>query len=140
MLQPQEQRTAYALAGASAVAFLLLWRPWLGGNHVQIFLLAVAFSAAFALVARQGHRLWTAFSAFLLGLFPPWGFAYIAGTVYVAFAFWLGWKAHRSLKSTLNAPTDAVRATPIAPKKSAPIQSGRFTPKKPRPPKRPGPT
>ena len=132
---PQEQKIAFGLAAGAAVAFGAIWQPWLGGNHLTGFLLGLAFCASLTIVARQGHRLWTAFASFLIGLFGPWPApsgttpTYILGVFYVAFAFWLGWRAHRSLKATLNAEPTAVRATPIPPKRQTAITSKRVTPK-----------
>lgn len=130
-LLPQEQRIAYGLAAFSVLAFLAVWTPWNGGDHVAGFVLAVMFSFALALLARQGHRLWTAFAAFLTGIFGPWGFAYIFGAFFIAFAFWLAWRAHRAIKASINADPAAVagRATPMADRRPKPITSGRVTPK-----------
>ena len=128
---PQEQRIAYGLAIFSALVFLVIWTPWNGGDHIAGFVLAVMFSGALALLARQGHRLWTAFAAFLTGIFGPWGLAYIFGALFIAFAFWLGWRAHRSIKASINTDPAALlgRATPIPQKKKVEITSGRVTPK-----------
>lgn len=128
---PQEQRIGYGLALFSALAFAVVWTPWNGGNHLAGFVLAVMFSAALALLARQGHRLWTAFAAFLTGIFGPWGFAYIFGAVFIAFAFWLGWRAHRAIKASINTDSSALlgRATPIPDRRPKEISSGRVTPK-----------
>ena len=128
-LLPEEQRIAYGLAAVSAVAFVVVWTPWNGGDHLTGFLLALSFSAALAFIALQGHRLWTAFASFLLGIFGPWGFAYIFGAAFVAFAFWLAWRAHRAVKASINADPAGPKATPLPQKKTTSIESGRVTPK-----------
>jgi len=145
LLLPKEQRVGYLLAGLSAIGFFVVWTPWNGGSHATGFGLALLFSFSLALVTRQGHRLWTAFTAFLIGTFGPWGFAYVFGAIYIGFAFWLGLRAHRAVKASVEGRPvatevrDAVTAKP-APKKSSSknpssVTSGRVTPKK-TPPRR----
>jgi hypothetical protein len=132
-LQPEERRLAHSLAAMAVVVFTVVWTPWDGGARLAGFLISSAMAGSLAIVARYvGQRLWTAFAAFLLGLFGGWGSAYIVGAFFIAFAFWLGWRAHRTVKATVNADPDRVRATPLAAKKTTAIESGRVTPKKPR--------
>jgi hypothetical protein len=103
-LLDDERRYLNWLAFAAAVAFVLLYRPWLSDDQRSRLLLAgfgVTFAAALWALGRLHHRLWAAFGAFLVGLFAPWGFAYVFGSVYVAFAFWLVWRAHRASRSGL---------------------------------------
>lgn len=137
-MRAEEQRLAYGLAAAAVVIFAVIWTPWNGGGHLAGFVLSSCFAGALALAGRRGHRVWTAFVAFLVGVFGPWGFAYIFGVGYVAFAVWLGWRAHRSIKASLNASPDVVsgRATPLPPAPRR--QSGRVTPKSTIPPRRQG--
>ena len=141
-MPPQEKRIAYSLAGAGVAAFATIWTPWNGGTHLVGFLLGATFAGSLALLALQGHRLWTAFGAFLNGVFAPWGFAYIFGAAYIAFAGWLAWRAHRAVKASINAdplggatPLPArttrrpSRSAPSKKKKDLAIESGRVTPK-----------
>ena len=131
LLRPEEKRLAYGLTVLAGFAFLLVWQPWKGGDRLTGAALSLLFPASMALVVRQGHRLWTAFAAFLLGIFGPWGNAFIFGAAYIAFAFWLGWKAHRSVKASVNADMTTIlgKATPLPEKKKPAIESGRVTPK-----------
>lgn len=140
-MRPEEQRIGYGLAAAAVVLFVAIWTPWNGGDHMLGFVLASAFAAALALLTRKGHRLWTAFASFLVGVFGPWGFAYIFGAIYLAFGFWLGWRAHRTIKASLDTDADALmgRATPLPRQKSTSVATGRVTAKKAKrasPPKR----
>lgn len=123
-LRDDERRYAYLLAAGASALFFVSWQPWRGGQRLIGFALGVVFTAGLAFAARRGHRVWTAFAAFLVGFDPAWGAFFIFGAAYIAFAFWLAWRAHRTLKATLNADPNRVRATPMPPPK-------RVTPKRP---------
>jgi hypothetical protein len=158
----QERRYVDYLAAGALVVFVFLYHPWTAHERTSRLTLTgfgVLFAGSFWLLGRLRHRLWAAFGAFLFGLFAPWGFAYIFGAAYVAFAFWLVWRAHRASRSGLNAsdgpritampaaaarPTSTSRSEPelkntakaktkTKTKPKATITSGRFTPKKARP-------
>lgn len=104
-MEPREQRIGWYLALASIPVLAVITTPWNGGENLAAFGFTLVFPASFALVIRQGHRIWTAFGAFLVGLLGPWSFAYLAGAPFVAFAFWLALRARReALAVPANAP------------------------------------
>ena len=98
-LDDRERRWLNLLAAAAVPAFVLANQPWIEDGRRSRLLLAgfgVGFAFALWLVGRMRHRLWAAFASFLM-LFGPWSFAFVGAAVYVAFAFWLLWRAGRDL-------------------------------------------
>ncbi|HEX7167919.1 MAG TPA: hypothetical protein VF230_13155 [Acidimicrobiales bacterium] len=126
-MRPQDQAIAYALASFATAVFASEWQPWKGGQALTGFVVGVFGVGALATVARQGHRVWTAFAAFLNGFNPAWGFTYVFGALFIAYAFWLGWRTHRDLKASLDVDPTRVTGTPMPPASSA--VRGRVTPK-----------
>jgi hypothetical protein len=84
-----ERRAAVALAVLAAIGFGLL-------QHDTLWLVAIGVGVAVVLAAGAltGHRALMAIGAFVCG-FGPWGFAYIFGAPYLAFAGFLLWRANR---------------------------------------------
>ena len=84
-----EQRVASGAALAAGAFFAVLWRPWEGGARWWFFAIGLVLALGLYGTSRLGHRAFTAFGAFVLGVFGPWDIWYLFGAFYVGFAFWL---------------------------------------------------
>jgi hypothetical protein len=81
------------LATLAAVAFGWMWH-----DTLWVAAIGVTLALFLALASVRGHRAFMAIASFLTG-FGPWGFAYIFGAPYLAFAAFLLWRANRLDKS-----------------------------------------
>lgn len=91
----QEQRWGTWLGLGSAVAFGVLGRPWLGGEHLVQAGLGVALGMVLWAVARQGFRIRTAIASYLF-LFA-FGKFFLYGAVHMAYAFLLAFRSSRDM-------------------------------------------